>query len=172
MKLTNRIQYLIGALVPVVGLALFSSSAWASNYAQLSSLDNQTGDSSKVASLDTVDGIEGMSHNKTSVTVKQAGIYFVMAAGQVGSTSKEASGNVDLWLTHNGKALSNSNTRYMVRDGNDTNVLISQTILKLKAGDSIGVGYSGTNSALGLISTAASNGEPAIPSIIFSMHKI
>jgi len=80
-------------------------------------------------------------------------------------------GYVDLWLIKNGKAVDNSNTRQTISKAS-TGVLVSQSIMKLKAKDTISVGFSASNPAMGLVAIPAANAEPAIPSIIFSIYKI
>jgi len=158
-------------------LSFLSFSAYALNsggYAQLSSSQNQSANGPvNLAFIDKVDSLQNMSSTQNKVIVKADGIYFVMAAGQIGAIKKGVvdNGYVDLWLVQNGKVVANSNTRLTVNNA-ATGVLVSQTLMPLKAGDTISVGFSASDPSLGLVTIPATNGEPAIPSIIFSMHKV
>ncbi len=175
MNLAHFFRIRLFSIFLILVLGSFSVSVYAQNtgaYTQLSSLQNQlaTG-SSNLALLETVNSMQNLSSTQNKITVKSSGLYFVMAAGQVGAIKEGVNGYVDLWLIQNGKAVANSNTRLTV-DNKSTSVLVSQTLIQLKAGDTISVGYSASDSSMGLIATPETNSEPAIPSIIFSMYKI
>lgn len=119
----------------------------------------------------------GITHSNSSntgdVIVNEPGAYLIVASGQVGKTSGNTNCNVDLWLSQNGKDVSNSNTRASIMTKDDTIVLVSQTIMQLAKGDSISVmmSVSAGDQGCGLINTAPA-GEPDIPAIIFSIAKI
>jgi hypothetical protein len=119
----------------------------------------------------------GITHSNSSntgdVIVNEPGVYVIIASGQVGKTSGNTNCNVDLWLSQNGKDVSNSNTRASVITKDDTIVLVSQAILQLAKGDTISamMSVSAPDQGCGLINTAPS-GEPDIPAIIFSIAKI
>jgi hypothetical protein len=176
MKTYVKTLILSGAMFFSVSIP--SNSVFATNapFAQLSSSKVQIPTKEpSVVSLGTVDGSSGLevvSNNK--IVIKEEGTYFVMAAGQVGADKNAASaeGYVDLWLIQNGAGVPNSNTRQFVSHRQATSVLVAQTILPLKAGDTISVGYSANKPSVGLIPTEASQKEPGIPSIIFSIFKI
>jgi hypothetical protein len=119
----------------------------------------------------------GITHSNSSntgdVIVNEPGAYLIVASGQVGKTSGNTNCNVDLWLSQNGKDVSNSNTRASVMTKDDTIVLVSQAILQVAKGDTIStmLSVSATGQGCGLINTAPA-GEPDIPAIIFSIAKI
>jgi hypothetical protein len=113
------------------------------------------------------------SRNSADVIVNEEGSYLIVAAGQVGKTSGNATCNVDLWLRLNGEHVANSNTRASVPTNNDTIVLVSQAIMPLKPNDVVNTMMSvdATDQGCGLINTTPSV-EPNIPAIIFSIVKI
>lgn len=147
----------------------------AASYAQLSSLVTQTPLSSGATNvkLDVIDEIKDieLSEDREQIKINEGGLYFIIAAGQVGASMTGAKGFVDLWLAKNDKDIPNSNTRESVADSLDTGVLISQSCLRLEKGDRICIRYSATSASLGLIYSHPDN-EPAIPSLIFTMIKI
>ena len=103
----------------------------------MSSTESQTaGPEGKAISLDTLDASKAVDNNKGSVTIKEAGVYFVIAAGQVGATKAGATGTVKLWMRQNGKDVGNSNTEQTVEDGT-TAVLVCQGVGEFKAGDKL-----------------------------------
>ncbi len=150
-------------------------------FAQLSSLTNQIPESTGVYSvkIERIDDIQSLEMNdaKDQVIIKEPGAYFVMAAGQIGTTNERQlllGGFVDLWLTGNEKPVANSSTRGSITISNKTIVLVTQGVLRLNAGDRVGSAFSVSDSSqgLGLIATPGGKNEPAIPSIIFTIFKI
>lgn len=119
----------------------------------------------------------GITHsdtrNPTDVIINQDGTYLIVAAGQVGKTSGTTTCNVDLWLSQNSEYVVNSNTRASVNTANDTIVLVSQSIMPLKANDTINtvMSVSATGQGCGLINIAPPS-APNIPAIIFSIVRI
>jgi hypothetical protein len=75
-------------------------------------------------------------------------------------------GCLDAWITINGKNLDNSGVRICQSKAGNTNVVVSQSIISLKKGDTIQVKTSGTNAKLDAITA---QGAPLIPSIIFTV---
>lgn len=159
-------------------LCCLATNAWAEKsaiYAQLSSDQTQVIGLEKskhiLINSDEINGVE-LNQTKDSIKIKESGIYYIMAAGQVGTREKQnETGYVDLWLLKNGKIIANSNTR-QATGPHFTTVLASQYVTYLKAEDSISFGFSATRPSLGLIATKPDNSEPAIPSIIISVFKI
>src|SRR5947207_155199 len=89
-----------------------------SSYAQLSSSDTQAAAATgKVITLNNTDSAKEIDNDKGVITIKKAGTYFVMAAGQVGSTNNSAKGTVRLWVRQNGKDVDNSNTEQSISGG-------------------------------------------------------
>jgi hypothetical protein len=86
-----------------------------SSYAQLSSSETQIGGpTGKALALNSIDAAKEVENDKGIVTVKKAGTYFVVAAGQVGSSGGSGQGSDRLWLRQNGKDVDNSNTEQTV----------------------------------------------------------
>ena len=154
------------ALLSVVAAALFAAAASAKPYAQLSSTENQAAAGTpKAVTLNSTDAAKGITNANGVVTLPEAGTYFVIAAGQVGSTTG-GKGTVRLWMRQNGKDVDNSNTAQAV-EGGFTAVLVCQGVVEAKAGDKLELAFSATpaDQGLGLIVKKPA-GEPAIPSMI------
>lgn len=147
----------------------------AAAYGQFSSLTTQVPTSSKtnIVKMDQTDEILNLdiSPKKDQIIIKEDGIYQIIASGQVGATSSDGAGYMDIWFIKNGKAITNSGCRMTISDASQTGVLISQTSLSLKAGDTISTGYSASAASLGFIFLQPDN-EPAIPSYLCSITKI
>jgi hypothetical protein len=142
-----------------------------STYAQLSSSTTQkAGATGKLVTLDQNDAVKEIDNNKGVVTIKKAGTYFAMAAGQVGSPSGDGKGTVRLWMRQNGKDVDNSNTEQSI-NGNFTGVLVCQGVMECKAGDKVELLQSATDTGLALVASKP-KGEPVVPSMIFSIVKV
>ncbi|MBV9124596.1 MAG: hypothetical protein JO112_14665 [Planctomycetes bacterium] len=148
-------------------------------YGQLSSTVSQQpkNTSPVVVEMNSNDALGGLTHSdkeKTGdVVVNEDGVYLMIAACQMGKETGESDEYVDLWLRQNNKDIDNSNCRQAIKDQKFTTVLVSQGISELKKGDVINVciAVSSPDKGLGIIATKP-QGEPVIPSIIFSMYKI
>jgi hypothetical protein len=148
-------------------------------YAQLSSANTQLPKDSTplIVSMESNDSLSGLVHSDKDkageITVKTAGVYLIVAAAQVGKEMGESDEYVDIWLKQNGKDVDNSGCRQAIKDPKFTTVLVSQGIAECKAGDvfSVAVSASSPGKGLGIVAMKP-KGEPAIPSIIFSMYKI
>lgn len=179
MKISKLLRSVIHFFIPVTALCLLSSTAFAAEYAQLSSLRSQIPSSiiPHVIFMEHTDGINNLEvkDSGTKVVVKNSGTYFIVVAAQIGSTKENVNrGGVDLWLVENDKPVANSNTRQSVQGEQPTAVLVSQSVMELKAGDTISAAYSVSDASekVGLIATPSITGEPAIPSVIFTMFKL
>lgn len=140
-------------------------------YAQLSSTDTQPAKSTPtLITLNSVDAAKKVDNDKGTITIKEDGVYFVMAAGQAGSMKNVDDGSVKLWMRVNGKDVGNSNTEQTIADG-ATAVLVCQGIAELKAGDKIQLMQSATAAGGGMIASSPT-GEPVVPSMIFSLFKV
>ncbi|MDB5307427.1 MAG: exported protein of unknown function [Gemmataceae bacterium] len=157
---------------PVVPSMIFTAfKVGDTGYAQLSSTETQgAADAPKPVTLNSTDAAKGIENAKGVVTVKDAGAYFVIAAGQVGASSPEGKGSVKLWARQNGKDVDNSNTEQTVTPG-FTAVLVCQGIVEAKAGDKVELAQSATGKGVGLVMSKP-GGEPVIPSMIFSAFRI
>lgn len=149
-------------------------------YAQLSSVQSQPGASyAKLITLDQTDAARNIQNatgtlsiaiNKGTITVTQDGVYFALAAGQVGNIDGKGSGSVRLWLRQNGLDVAKSNTEQTISN-NYTGVLVSQGVNSARQGDKLQLFYSAQGIGVGLV-TAQPKKEPAIPSMIFSLVKV
>jgi hypothetical protein len=147
-------------------------------YAQLSSSMSQKASvTGTLVKMDSNDALSGLDHddkgNGTDITIKTEGVYFMVAAIQVGKEIGEADDYIDVWMKQNGKDVDNSGCRQMIKDPKFTTVLVCQGIAECKAGDKFNVVISSNSADKGVgIVKIAPAGEPAIPSIIFSIYKI
>ena len=76
-----------------------------------------------------------------------------------------------LWLRVNGKDVDNSNCEQSIPTPGFTTVMVSQGVNALKKGDKVEAMYSGSAPGLGIVFSKP-DGEPAVPSIIFSLFKL
>ena len=136
-------------------------------FAQLITL-NQT-DASRNVQL-ARGGTLSSSISKQTISVWQDGVYFMLAAAQVGRISGADDGWVRIWLRQNNYNIGKSNTEQTIV-GDFTAVLVSQGVGEAKKGDRLQLFYSARNSNQGLIATAP-KGEPIVPSMIFSLVKL
>lgn len=140
-------------------------------HAQLSSSLVQIPDNTHtLVTLENIDELSGLKLvNNQKVIVKEPGTYFIMATGNIGTLIFSPPGYVDLWLNHNDQKISNSGMSKYVDQRFEKAPITTHTILTLKKGAQISVGFSATSPNLGLVASPSSDKEPAIPSISFSM---
>ena len=62
----------------------------------------------------------------SEITVKVPGVYFIVAAVQVGKENGDSDEYLDVWLKQNGKDVDNSGCRQAIKDQKFTPVLVSQ----------------------------------------------
>jgi len=147
-------------------------------YAQITSTVDQrpSGTSPVLITMnqnDEISGIEHSTQNPGDILIKEAGVYVIIAAPQVGRTSGTEERYVDIWLRRNGVDIANSNVRNVVGTTGAKDVIVNQTMMSFDSGDVVNVmmAVEAPNEGLG-IEAIHPKGEPTIPSIIFSMHKI
>jgi len=184
MKITSL--SLLSNIVIVTAAAAFSLTAPraaqaappGTPYAQLSSSMNQAaGATGTLVKMDSNDALGGIDHDDkgkgADVTIKEEGVYFMVAAIQVGKEKGDSDDYIDVWMRQNGKDVDNSGCRQSIKDSKFTTVLVCQGIAECKAGDKFNVVISSNapSNGVGIIKIAP-KGEPAIPSIIFSIYKI
>lgn len=147
-------------------------------YAQLSSMTTQLPKEGPLTvEMENNDALNGLGHDPKAksgdITIKEDGVYFVVAAIQVGKKEGDTEDFVDVWIKQNGKDVDNSGCRQAVPDPKYTTVLVSQGIAECKAGDVLNVNISASAPGKGLGIVASSpKGEATIPSIILSVYKI
>ncbi len=147
-------------------------------FAQLSCNHDQRPKKAKQAtpvSLNVNDAITGIEHFTTKdnsiIRIKQSGLYFVIAAPQIGRKKGSISRYVDVWIRKNGEDVPNSNIRANLYHGTSKDVVINQSMIPLSREDEIQIMMSVEtgNEGLGL-EAIRPKGEPTIPSIILSMR--
>ena len=145
-------------------------------YAQLTSPSTQLGNLTPAAvRINTTEANNVVdlttSGNDGALKYNTSGLYFVIACGQVGSdTNTFGSGEVHLWTRINEVDVPNSNTIQTIRNGSIA-ILVSQTIVTLKANDTLKLMFSTTDKRLGMIASTPTN-ESAAPSMIFSTFRL
>ncbi len=148
------------------------------DYAQISSTEDQRPTVTTPVQItlnqnDSISGIEHSTSNPGSIRIKESGVYVVIAAPQVGRTSGNEDRFVDFWLRKNDTDIPNSNVRVVIGEKGDKDVIVNQTMMPFNAGDLINIMMSVEVADEGLgIEAIHPTGEPLIPSIIFSTHKI
>jgi len=148
------------------------------DYAQISSTEDQRPTSTTPTQVtlnqnDSISGIEHTAESPGTIKIQDSGIYVLIAAPQVGRTSGTTKRFVDFWLRKNGTDIANSNVRVEIDGEGSKDVIVNQSMLPFEAGDLVNVMMSVEVPDEGLgIEAIHPTGEPLIPSIIFSMHKI
>ena len=156
------------ALIASVGVAN------AGQYLQASSSVTQCpGTAPEVVAMDIIDAAKGVTLTNNQITVGKAGPYLIFAAPQVGREGGGAYGCFDLWLRINGADVANSNVQLCQDEGSMAkDVIISQGIVPMEAGDMLEVMMSASNPEANIcIEAIQPAGEPLVPAIIFSMIK-
>lgn len=122
----------------------------------------------QIEHLDLISKIDYREEKK--FIIQEAGVYHVIATAQPGINVIAPVGYVDVWLERNGIPVTSSSARMVVDNRKATGSLVIQTLLDLKKNDSIAVGFSSSNQAIGLISIdSTSPNQPVIPSVTISM---
>lgn len=130
------------------------------------------------AIIDTLDGHDAdhcLTLAGSAVTVHRDGDYLIVAAPQVGRSQTGPLANFRCWLAVNGINVPNSNVLMNLDPSGDTkDVIISQGIVSLKAGDEVTVRVATDAPAAGVAMEAIqpTPSEPLVPSIIFTMHSV
>lgn len=141
-------------------------------YLQASSSVTQCpGTAPEVVAMDITDAASGVAMEANRMTISEAGAYLIVAAPQVGREGGGPYGCFDLWLRVNGTDVDNSNVQLCQDEGSMAkDVIISQGIVPLEAGDAVEVMMSANNPEANMcIEAIQPEGEPLVPSIIFSM---
>jgi len=148
------------------------------DYAQISSTEDQRPSTTTPTQItlnqnDSISGIEHSAESPGTIKIQDSGVYVLIAAPQVGRTSGTKKRFVDFWLRKNGTDISNSNVRVEIDGEGSKDVIVNQSMLPFEAGDLVNIMMSVEVPDEGLgIEAIHPTGEPLIPSIIFSMHKI
>jgi hypothetical protein len=148
-------------------------------YAQLSSDITQRPTSDKPAKMQMrlIDAIHGVEFNPeistTNVKILHDGVYFLMAAPQVGRLNPDVGDTAcaNFFFTVNNKPLDNSNVTLCHSGPVTKDVIVTQSLVPLHAGDEVSVMISSSDTDLG-IEVLEPEDQPIVPSIIFSMFRI
>ena len=161
----------------VLTLAVLVASASVANAAQYlqasSSVTQCPGTAPTLVEMDIIDAAEGVTLANNQITVGEAGPYLIVAAPQVGREGGGPYGCFDLWLRINSADVANSNVQLCQDEGSMAkDVIISQGIVPMEAGDMLEVMMSASNPEANIcIEAIQPAGEPLVPAIIFSMIK-
>ncbi len=137
-------------------------------YTQLSSAVDQIPETGEKMAVKFEKNVSSSDLDLTpnGVIVRKSGLYLVIAAPQV--TASMDGGCLDLWLNVSGNDVPNSNVQLCQTKASETNVILSQNILRLDKGDVLQVIASSPNNGAFLDAIEVPD-EPLIPSIIFTM---
>ncbi|MBA4452809.1 MAG: hypothetical protein H2B05_08455 [Nitrosopumilaceae archaeon] len=147
-------------------------------YAQIISTIDQRPESTEPVPVfmdqnDQISGIEHSTEHPGDIRISESGVYVLIAAPQVGRVSGNGPGHVDFWLRKNGEDIPNSNVRCTIKNDDDKDVVVNQTMSAFKKGDVLNIMMAVDKAGEGLgIEAIKTPNRPLIPSIIFSMHKI
>jgi hypothetical protein len=177
----SRFCVRVGAVFVMISLSISQfvlAAAPGPIYGQLSSSMSQKASATgTLVTMDSNDALGGLEHDDkgkgADVTIKTDGVYFMVAAIQVAKEKGDSDDYIDVWMKQNGKDVDNSGCRQVIKDPKFTTVLVCQGIAECKAGDKFNVVISSNapDNGVGIVKIAP-KGEPAIPSIIFSIYKI
>src|SRR5581483_1776192 len=112
-----------------------------------------------------------VSPKRDKLITKVGGVYFIIASGQSASMNKSDAGYMDLWFVKNSQPIPSSNCRMSVDNPVSNSVLITQFLISLAPGDTIGTNFSANAPSLGFVFTQPDN-EPANTSFLFSILKV
>lgn len=151
------------------------------SYAQLVSTRDQTATSANVAyavSFDTASSWNSgiTTASSTNITFATAGVYLCSMNFQLKNTNT-ANHTVTIWYQKNGTNVANTGSTISVPKTTDGGVTVFELTFQeqVTAGQYLTLYWSTDNTAVSLDYTAASAGPPnvpAIPSVIFTAHRI
>ena len=88
---------------------------------------------------DAIAGIEHSNDHPADINITESGTYVVIAAPQVGRTSGNGPSSVDFWFRKNNVDIPNSNVRCTIRGDDHKDVIVNQTMMPFKSGDTLNV---------------------------------
>lgn len=151
-------------------------------YAQLSSSTDQVTtldnlNSGIIGKMENIDGINGIGWDQATneITVKEDGVYFIMAVAQIGareSAKVVKGGDIYFWLECNNQFVPKSGNWTFAGPDSRAHSLTNQAIIPLKSGDKIRVMFASSAPEMGMITFKRTEKWPAAPGISFSMWKI
>lgn len=107
------------------------------------------------------------------VTINKSGQYLVIAGSQISKIGGSAPRWIDFWLRINDKDIPNSNVRATIREPQVTDVLVTQTVTQLHAGDRLNImmAVEAPDEGVG-IEAIKPKDEPLIPSLILTVLQL
>ena len=128
-------------------------------------------------SFNVNDYLVGIQHFTTKdnsiIKIKQSGLYYVIAAPQIGRKKGNTSRYLDVWLRKNGVDVANSNIRANLYHGTSKDVIVNQSMIPLFREDELQLMMSVETSDEGIgLEAIKPKGEPVIPSVILSMRMV
>ena len=128
----------------------------------------------QVVLIDNVDGASGVSLDTATgaFTIESEGDYLVVAAPQVGRLNTGDTANFRCWLRNNGENMPDSNVLLNLFSVDVKDVIVSQGLVHLNAGDVLEVIMATDNAAagVGVEAIQPTPDEPLVPAIIFSLE--
>lgn len=122
---------------------------------------------------DVAGGVHSIDFEKGDIIIKQSGIYFIIAAPQVGKTKGIRSRWIDFWIKVNNVDLANSNVRKVLTDAQEKDVIPLNIVTPLNRGDTVNIMMAAETESEGMgIEAIEPDGEPAIPSIIVTIVQL
>ena len=113
--------------------------------------------------------------DNSKITIANAGKYNIQFSAQLHNNSG-ASATVNIWLSKNGTALENSNTRVSVASNNPYDVASWNFFIDAAANDYYQLIWSSSNANTGIDyqagQTINSVYHPAIPSVILTVNQV
>jgi hypothetical protein len=146
-----------------------SSAIAAPNYGEFLSTVTQTASAINTGQPVTFNTL-GIANNFTLVagsriTAAATGTYNFQFSAQLLDTT--GGGNdIEIWLVKNGVAVSNSNTRFSVKNSNEAEFAALNYLVQLNAGQYVQLYWATGDTDIKLVTLASSFGGPAIPSVI------
>jgi hypothetical protein len=148
-----------------------NSAIAAPNYGSFNSTATQTVGTINVGqpvTLSTVAATGFSLVGGSQITAASAGTYNIQISLQIISTGG-GGGDVEVWFVKNGTPISNSNTRYSVKNANEEEVAALNLIETFAAGDNIQVYWASDNVLMTLATLASTMGGPNVPSAIVTI---
>jgi len=128
----------------------------------------------QVVIIDKIDGASGVALDPVtgSFTIEVEADYLVMAAPQVGRLNPGGNANFRCWIRVNGENVPDSNVLLNLFHVDVKDVIVSQGLIHLNAGDVLQVIMATDNAEAGVGAEAIqpTPNEPLVPAIIFSLE--
>ena len=107
-------------------------------------------------------------NNLSEITAINAGTYNIQISLQMLSQGG-GGGDVEVWFVKNFSPISNSNTRYSIKNANEEEVAALNIVQTFAAGDNIQVYWASDNPLMVLAALPSAMGGPTIPSAIVTI---